>query len=273
MTDFKNIPIYIISFNRLSYLKRLVARLEPAGYSNIHIVDNGSSYPLLLEWLDETPHTVHRMDKNYGHRVLFDAPEFASVVNDGYFVLTDPDVVPVDECPDDFIEVFYNALQNHPFADKAGFSLKIDDLPDAFELKDAVVKWERPFYANPIKGTGNPVLYKAPLDTTFALYRPRREWKNKDGAIRTGAPYVARHLPWYVDSRTIDPETAFYNKHDCGSGNWNGTKNAGCFRVTETSWVKLCGVPVVKVKTKGNVRRYVLFGVLPCWKKAEGRDA
>ncbi len=50
-------------------------------------------------------------------------------------------------------------------------------------------------------------------------------------------------------------------------------ENAGCFRVTETSWVKLCGVPVVKVKTKGNVRRYVLFGVLPCWKKAEGRDA
>lgn len=63
MTDFKNIPVYIISFNRLSCLKQLVARLERAGYSNIHIVDNGSSYPPLLEELDKTPHVVHRMKK------------------------------------------------------------------------------------------------------------------------------------------------------------------------------------------------------------------
>lgn len=270
MTDFKNIPVYIISFNRLSCLKQLVARLERAGYSNIHIVDNGSSYPPLLEELDKTPHVVHRMKKNYGHRVLFDAPDFADVVNNEYFVLTDPDVVPVNECPDDFIEVFYNALQSHQFADKVGFSLKIDDLPDSFELKNAVVKWESPFYGNPVKGTSDPVLYKAPIDTTFALYRPRGEWKNKDGAIRTGAPYTARHLPWYKDLNNLTEEDRFYNALDAGSGNWNGTKNAGNFRVTETSWIRLCGVPVVKVKTKGDVRRYVLFGVFPCWKKAGG---
>lgn len=220
----KDLPVYIISFNRLSYLESLVNWLEKSGCQNIHIVDNASTYPPLLDYLARTKHTVHRMEKNYGHTVLFDAPEFKDIVDNQYFVLSDPDVLPTDECPADFMRFLSGVLERFPKATKAGFGLKFDDLPDSYALKETVVKWESAFYEKAIKGT-SPALYKAPIDTTFALYRPRKEWKKGFAeAIRTGFPYQARHLPWYKDLNNLTEEDRFYNALDAGSGNWNGTK-------------------------------------------------
>ena len=68
--DGKTVPVFLIAYNRLGYLRQLVAWLERAGYSDIRIIDNCSSYPPLLEYLERSPHAVHRMDRNYGHLVL-----------------------------------------------------------------------------------------------------------------------------------------------------------------------------------------------------------
>lgn len=262
---FRNLPVYLISYNRLSYLKILIDRLEKAGCKNIHIIDNGSSYPPLLEYLEKTQHTVHRMEKNYGHRVLFDAPEFQEVIQNEYFVLSDPDVVPVEECPADFIEVFFKTLQKYPKAEKVGFSLKIDDLPDNYELKETVIKWETPFYQKPVKNT-SPVLYKAPIDTTFALYRPLKQVKKKSCCLRVGFPYTARHLPWYQINEN-DEETKFYNRLDNGCGNWNGTKSSADFKITAVKVICLFGrIPLIKIKTKDKYRRFYLFGFIPVLK-------
>ena len=266
----KDIPVYIISFNRLSYLERLVDWLEKAGCANIHIVDNASTYAPLLDYLAKTKHTVHRLEKNYGHRVLFEAPEFTEVVDNRYFILSDPDILPVEECPADFMRFLYGVLERFPDITKAGFGMKIDDLPDHYELKQAVVKWEKAFYEKPVKGT-SPAVYKAPIDTTFALYRPRKEWKKGfSEAVRTGFPYQARHLPWYKNLRELSEEDKFYNGLDAGSGNWNGTKNADSFQVTEKSYIKLFGVlPVVKIKKKKNKKTFFLFCFLPVFRKKE----
>lgn len=223
----REIPIFVISFNHLTYLQASIAYFEKAGFKNIHIIDNASSYPPLVEYLRASPHRVHYMGVNYKHTVLFDSLKFKEIVDSNYFVLTDPDVLPVDECPFDFLYVFLDVLLSHPAKNKIGFSLKLDDLPDHYELKENVLKWEGRFYEK-VKEHGTLTVYDAPVDTTFALYRPREEWRTSDffSAFRMGYPYEARHLPWYRDLTKLTDEELFYRSLDQGSSNWNGTMSA-----------------------------------------------
>ena len=54
-------------------------------------------------------------------------------------------------------------------------------------------------------------IYKAPIDTTFALYKPNSfggYWLN---SARTDFPYLARHLSWYDDKD--EKEEIFYKKN------------------------------------------------------------
>ena len=52
------IPVYIISFNRLKYLKQSIEWLESNGHRNIVIIDNNSSYKPLLEFYNHVPYKV-----------------------------------------------------------------------------------------------------------------------------------------------------------------------------------------------------------------------
>ncbi|MET3179678.1 UNVERIFIED_ORG: glycosyltransferase involved in cell wall biosynthesis [Variovorax guangxiensis] len=221
------IPVFVISFNHLTYLQTSIAYFEKAGFKNIHVIDNASSYPPLIEYLRASPHKVHYMGINYKHAVLFDSLKFKEIVDSSYFVLTDPDVLPVEECPFDFLYDFFDVLLSHPEKNKIGFSLKLDDLPDHYELKENVLKWEGRFF-DKSKNHGSLKIYDAPVDTTFALYRPRAEWRTSDffSAFRMGYPYEARHLPWYRDLSRLTDEEIYYRSLDQGSSNWNGTMSA-----------------------------------------------
>ena len=206
--DFKAIPIFINNYNRLSTLKRLIDALSKRGYHNIHILDNCSTYPPLLEYYKTCPYKVRILNKNYGSKSFWKSGLWTKYMF-SYFAYTDSDVVPVKECPDDFLEYFYALLTKYPDAHKVGFSLKIDDLPDAYEHKQSVIKWESSYFENQIENN----VYIAPIDTTFALYRPFSKAGNRDGStliFRTGFPYQARHLPWYSDSKNLDKEEEFY---------------------------------------------------------------
>lgn len=222
----KNIPIYIISFNRVSYLKEIISALEKFRLTNIHIIDNASTYPPLLEYLKESPYIVHYMKENLGHMVFFKADEFKDVRENEYYVLTDPDVIPVDECLPDFMDFFYDLLQRYPQYNKVGFSLKTDDIGQTVEEREVLQKWENQFYKKRINRF-KPYLYDSYIDTTFALYRPQKEWKTPNFyyAIRTGFPYQAKHLPWYKNFCIPDEEDEFYASTDCGSGNWKDGSN------------------------------------------------
>lgn len=270
MLNLQKIPVYIISFNRLKYLQRMIEVLEKYNLRNIHIIDNQSSYPPLLEYLAGLPYQVHYMEKNYGHKVFFEAEEFRSVRENDYYVLTDPDVIPIDECPADFMDLFYNILKKHKFANKVGFSLKIDDLPDHYSLKSEVIEWETAMIGKKISSA--PDLYKAYIDTTFALYRPQKEWVGQKGkeffaAVRTGYPYEARHLPWYKDLSKPTEEDIFYNKCDCGSGTWNGKKKANEILRKNVYVYKLFNIlPLIKCKVLPQKIYIFLFGFIPLFK-------
>ncbi len=212
--DYTSIPIFVINRDRFECLKQAIASYKIRGYHNIHIIDNQSTYPPLLEYYKENPDNLvlHFMDKNYGHTV-FAAGGLAEKYGNNYYVLTDSDIVIHEDCPDNFMEHFYTLLESHPVVDneyinKVGFGLKLDDIPDHYGNKAEVIDWESRFWLDTVKEE----CYIAPIDTTFALCRPGfiGTWSR---AIRTGYPYIARHTGWYVDKNNLSPDELHYREH------------------------------------------------------------
>jgi hypothetical protein len=202
-----DIPIVINNRNRLTFLLQLISFLDNAGYKNIIILDNLSTYPSLLEFYKTTKYKVILLNENMGYTAL-EKISLYKKIRKNYFVYTDSDVVPITECPSDFLCYFKTILKKHSFVQKVGFSLKIDDLPDYFKDKSKVIQWEKNFFLNRIEND----LFLAPIDTTFALHRPYAFISTRGifKMIRTGYPYVARHMPWYNDSSNLSEEELFY---------------------------------------------------------------
>ncbi|MGL4364086.1 MAG: glycosyltransferase family 2 protein [Bacteroidales bacterium] len=207
ITDYTIIPIIINNFNRLECLQKLISRLETYGYKNIYIIDNASTFPPLLEYYEKCPYQVFRLTENVGYLALWKTKIYKQFIR-GYYVYTDPDVLMLDECPKNFLQKFYEILQKYPKCPKVGFSLKIDDLPDYFKNKQKVIAWESQFWNSKCEEG----IFNAPIDTTFALYRPFAKGGASQDAyhLRTDFPYQARHLPWYVDSKNLSDEDVFY---------------------------------------------------------------
>lgn len=206
--DYRKIPIIINNFNRLDSMKKLIESLERRGYTNIFIIDNLSTYPSLLEYYKTCKHKVFMLEKNIGMTALWTSGIIKQFRKD-FFVYTDSDIVPIDECPEDFMLFFLKTLKKYKLAQKVGFSLKIDDLPDSYAMKEDVIYWEKHFFDR----KRDEFLYLAPIDTTFALYRPRAKRRHGNFHIemyRTAFPYMARHLPWYIDSENPDEENRYY---------------------------------------------------------------
>lgn len=204
--DFKNIPIIINNRNRYSFLKQLVDALESRGYKNIIIIDNKSSYPPLLDYYKSINYKVLLLEQNLGFKSL-EQLELYKEIRKSYFVYTDSDVVPIDECPDDFMEKFLKLLKANFWISKVGFSLKLDDLPNHYDKKNQVIDWESQFFEKKVSGG-----YLAPIDTTFALHKPYSLISTRGifKMIRTSYPYEARHMPWYNNSECLSEEELYY---------------------------------------------------------------
>lgn len=217
-----NIPVYIISYNRLEYLKQTLKWLESYGHKNIKIIDNNSTYPPLIQYYNTIPYKVYRLKRNYGHMVFFKCIRFVLDRNFKLFCITDPDITPISDCPDNYMNVFIQILSKKEQITKVGFSLKIDDLPDDYNLKNRVIEWESHFYEKESK-FNNTSIYLSEIDTTFALYRPMIfcPIKNFLRAYRVGYPYQARHLPWYVVKNNTE-EDNYNNTRRRDITTWNG---------------------------------------------------
>jgi hypothetical protein len=219
----KDTPIYINSKDRYSYLKMLITQLERLGTTNIIIMDTGSTYQPMLDYYETLKYPIVRLGNVptdaqhalWNYNVLGQFGHGSS-----WFVYTDCDVVPVEDCPADYLDFMFNALQQFPDRVKAGFGLKIDDIPEHYQHKytkpgkdprynPGIMDWETQFWSAPI-GTH---LYDAPIDTTFALYRPGVRGKSDQRAIRTGGPYIARHMTWYTNSANPSEEELYYKAH------------------------------------------------------------
>lgn len=225
--NYKSIPIIIISFNQLFYLKQLVAFLQKHNYSNIIIIDNNSTYQPLLDYFDtiESIVIIHKLKENLGHLVFWKHKELFDKYSKGYYVVTDADIVPVEECPEDFGLHFKRILDRNDEITKVGFSLKINDIPESNPNKQKVIDWEKQFWKINTK-EGN---YIADIDTTFALYKPKYRYNEQVfyKAIRTKKPYEARHGGWYLDAKNLTEEQKFYFDTCNESSSWSLDKEGG----------------------------------------------
>lgn len=207
ISDFHDIPIVINNYNRLEYLKILIEGLEKRGYHNIHILDNNSTYPPLIGYYRNCPYDIIYLGRNVGFDAIWRTDVYDRFKR-SYYVYTDADLEIEENCPDDFISYFLEVLKNHPFCQKVGFSLRIDDIPDCYHNKQAVLDIEKRFWQNKTKDG----LYRASIDTTFALYRPFCKGVANAGyeVYRTPFPYQVKHLPWYIDSDNLSEEEQYY---------------------------------------------------------------
>lgn len=220
------IPIFIISFNRYTVLRKLIDRLLEMNEIRIVVIDNKSNYEPLLQYYEvmKGVFEIIHMPGNAGHLVITSLgrdPSFRGKyeLDKLNFMYTDCDIVPVTECPNNFMEKFDEILKKYP-VDKIGLGLKIDDLPDCFEGKKIVVNWECQFWGTKIHDESLDVdLYPAAIDTTFS-YRRAGTIPGWAGGYRTGHPYIARHLPWYVDGNNLSDEDKNYMNTVKGSSSW-----------------------------------------------------
>jgi hypothetical protein len=219
--DYKAIPIFINARDLFLPLRQLVMWLLEAGYTCIYVLDNDSSYPALLEFYNTMRKDIRviRLGMNVGHTAIWDTKILDELGINGPYVWTDPDIVPIKECPTNVLEFFWAALQAYPHKTKVGFGLRIDDLPDHYRFKREVIVWEGQYWDKKV----SPKLYDAPIDTTFALYRAGSGYKPINAALRTGFPYLARHAPWYENLDRASDDHVYYLKNaKPGINSWSG---------------------------------------------------
>jgi len=223
-----SIPIIIISYNRLNDLKKLVTFLLERKHKNIIIADNQSSYPPLLEYYNQIKDrvTIRVMDKNYGHLAFWLNSKLLKEYGKGYYIVTDPDIIPNNKLPDDYLNRMMNVLKKHKEITKVGFALRIDDIPDSYAQKQYVLEWENQFWKKEI----DKDVYEASLDTTFALYTPqyRYFYSTFYKAVRMAGNYTARHGGWYTDSKNLSDEEKYYINTASSSSSWK-TDEKGSF--------------------------------------------
>lgn len=209
--------VFIICRDRLSPLLQIVKWLEKAGLKKIVLIDNDSTYPDLVKYLEKTTYQVLDMKRNVGHTVVWQQSIVPIFVPYEYYIVTDPDVIPTS-LPEPTLERLFAIHKKYPNHLKVGLGLKIDDLPDGYPLKEQVIEWEKQFWKYPLE----PEVYEAGVDTTFALYKPFVYDYIIHPSIRLGEPFTARHLPWYESNAKLDKEELYYRlRADHNVNTWN----------------------------------------------------
>lgn len=221
--DPKKIPVIIINYNQLFYLKQQIEFYLNRGFKNIVVIDNNSTYPPLLDYYETIKNRVtieHRIE-NAGHLVFFKTPELYKKYAKGYYIVTDADIVPNHSLPENFMRILIKKL--FKFAGKItkiGFALRLDDIPDSYPLKENVKTWESQFW----KDEAEKDMYFADIDTTFALYTPnyipdpsKRVFMS---AIRMAGNFTCKHGGWYIDMKNLTDEQKYYIKTSSNSNSW-----------------------------------------------------
>ena len=126
-------------FNNLTYLTRMLGQLQRLGFEDIIVIDNASSFPPLLAYLDspEPEITAVKENENHGPRALFQNREkYASLPQ--HFCLTDPDLklnldLPTVPCAADWTD---RALQDRQGGVRARLSDTENMIRDEFLIRD-----------------------------------------------------------------------------------------------------------------------------------------
>jgi len=202
----KDTPVIINNFNRLSSTRGMYEFLAKRHFTNITILDNGSTYPPLLQWYDGLPEgAVYRFGQNFGAHSLFTSGYLEKLKHHEYIVYSDPDLELNPAMPGDFLEIMRGLLVKYNER-KIGLALRIDDVPDSCSRNcySGSIDHEKQFWVDELEQG----VYRAMVDTTFCLlHRP----VNHDyRALRIAGDHTARHLPWYQEYASLNEEEKYF---------------------------------------------------------------
>ena len=209
--DWQDIPIFINARDRVGVLRKLINWLLKAGYRNLIILDNNSTYPKLLEYyskLEEDSRVkVVLLKKNLGYKALWLSNILEDMKISTPYVYTDPDVLPIDECPKDFMKRLIELLDSNHEIRKVGLSLLWEDI--TIDNKEKFRRTQFDFFKRGY--IGDNVSY-ANIDTTFALYSNLRIYSLRF-SLRTYGDFRLRHLPWYFNYKKLPEDEKYYLEH------------------------------------------------------------
>lgn len=182
----------------------------------VFILDNASTAPDLLAWYDEIAANkpigleVVRLKDNLGKFAPWKSGLVDSLPGE-FYVVTDPDL-DLSGIPLDVLDVLKAGMLKHN-ASKAGLSLRLDDLPEDSLVGQEAAHWEAQWW----KDKADDQFFNAAIDTTFAMYRKS---KTDGGHIRSAPPYMARHLPWYLNESNMTEEYRYYLSTASSVSDW-----------------------------------------------------
>lgn len=209
--NWNDVPIFINARDRLGVMKRLIDWLLDAGYRKLIILDNASTYPPLLEYYAALERDwrvkVIRLGKNFGFKALWLSNVLESLKIATPYVYTDPDVLPIENCPKEFVKRLMKILDDNHEIRKVGLGLVWEDI--TFFDKTNAQEIEAAYYENNLIGEN---LYHVQVDTTLALYSNVRHYSLRF-SLRTTGDLRARHLPWYFDYDNLPADERYYLEH------------------------------------------------------------
>jgi glycosyltransferase involved in cell wall biosynthesis len=215
-----DVPVFVPCFNNPTYTAQMVSQLRELGFRRVVLVDGGSTYPPMRELLAAPGDgvSVVTLPNNQGpQHLLRDAAALALMPR--HFCITDPDLVFNPAMPADFLGDLA-ALAVRERVGKAGLALDLSDSDamrnEPFLIQDRswqIWEWEAQFWRDelePLRPGGDPV-YRADVDTTFALYdRDFFDPERCYDAVRLAGRFTCRHLPWYRARELPQEEEDFY---------------------------------------------------------------
>jgi hypothetical protein len=216
------VPILIPVFNLCTYADSMVRQLLSRGITSFIVCDNASTYPPMVEYLDNLSKTqrVVRFTENLGPRCLAEFPQLF-VFLPAYFIITDPDLILNPNLPPDFIDKMKDVIDAHNVS-KAGFALDIYETGHKFFNTSQVQQLEGKNWENKVPQLSTCILddmYRAPLDTTFCLFKKSqyiREFFSigfgltATSSLRIAGRFTCEHMGWWENQPVPKDELDYY---------------------------------------------------------------
>jgi len=228
--DKSEVPIIVPVFDLVTYAKFMVSQLLDYGLENFIICDNNSTYPPMIEYLDELSKTqrVVRFDENLGPRVFAERPDFLSIMPE-YFIITDPDIKFNKNLPKNFIEKMKTIIETYGVS-KCGFAVDVwsDEACSKFYKRKEILSGEFSLWSKKINNEyEKDDLYVAQIDTTFCLYNSEKIKNEINSAgmlcntssIRIAGRFLCEHMGYWEKQPITHEEEEYYKD----SNIWSAT--------------------------------------------------
>ena len=196
-------PIVLINRNLLTTTKKLIEDLWNLGETNLHIIDNGSTYPPLLEWYNNQTKAHIHFHENLGERAIWNSG-LINKLNSEWIVISDSDIELNPNTPKSFLDDMLEIAIKYNY-NKIGLSLSLD-FPQENPYQIHSYNWEQQFWKKELE----PNVFQADVDTTFNLFRKGAFTYE---SLRIAGNYTAKHTPWYKDITNLSEEDKYYLAH------------------------------------------------------------